>query len=201
MKLPDIDIDVKDRKHALKGLQYREASLFEGGELRKHNTGLFFQDIPIDPISGLASLPSNKKFDFAAANGFFKMDILTNSAYELVQDPDHLDEVLKEEVDWSLFLDREIVEQLHQLGNSYDIIFAYEPKSIEELACLIALIRPGKRHLLGEEWDVVKREVWKPDETGYYYKKSHAIAFAMSIIVQLNLLRSLTDKEKPCRPK
>lgn len=187
MKMPDVDIDVKDREHALEGHVYVKASLLERGDLRKHNTGVFYQSVPEDPITGLSAFPSGKgSGDMASFYGFFKMDLIPNHAYSRVVDPAHLDRLLATPVDWSLFTVREVVESLHQLGNSFDIVDAYEPKSVEDLACLIALIRPGKRHLMGQEWDVVRREVWVPSSDEYFYKKSHAVAFAMCIIVQLN---------------
>jgi DNA polymerase III alpha subunit len=63
------------------------------------------------------------------------------------------------------------------------------PSSIEQLAMFIALLRPGKRHLIGKSWQTIEAEIWIPTEK-YYFKKSHAIAYATSIVVQLNLLAS-----------
>jgi DNA polymerase III alpha subunit len=43
--------------------------------------------------------------------------------------------------------------------------------------------------LLGESWDKVFEEVWKkPTDDTYYFKKSHAIAYAHLVIVHMNLL-------------
>jgi hypothetical protein len=61
------------------------------------------------------------------------------------------------------------------------------PTSIEQLAMILAMIRPGKRYLVGNTWEVIEKEVWeKTDE--YFFKKSHAVGYAVAIIVQLNLI-------------
>lgn len=198
LKRPDVDVDVKDRKHALTGLDHVPASILVDRDLRRHNTGVFFQGIPVDPVTGLASFPSGKKSeDIAGALGYFKIDILPNHAYKNVRDPDHLRDLAEREPDWDLFLDRDVVSGLQQIGNHFDVVEAYAPRSIEDLACLIALIRPGKSHLIGQEWDVIRREIWRPPGDGsYFYKKSHAIAFATCIVVQLNASQELRDS--PC---
>lgn len=55
---------------------------------------------------------------------------------------------------------------------------------------LLALIRPGKRHLVSkverEGWDSVKDEIWVKTEDEYSFKKSHAVAYAHAIVVQMN---------------
>jgi hypothetical protein len=72
------------------------------------------------------------------------------------------------------------------------------PESIEQLAAVLAMIRPAKRYLIGKEWTTVMTEIWtKPDNDDYYFKKAHAIAYAHVIVVQMNLiceeLTGLTD--------
>ena len=52
---------------------------------------------------------------------------------------------------------------------------------------ILAMIRPGKRYLVGNSWDIIEKEVWERTDD-YFFKKSHAIGYAMVIIVQLNLL-------------
>jgi DNA polymerase III alpha subunit len=64
-----------------------------------------------------------------------------------------------------------------------------KPKSIEQLAAVLAIIRPAKKNLLGKSWDEVLEQVWqKPTTDEYYFKKSHAIAYATAIVVQMNLI-------------
>jgi hypothetical protein len=51
------------------------------------------------------------------------------------------------------------------------------------------MIRPAKRYLVGKNWSIVNAEVWlKPDGNEYYFKKSHAMAYAHAIVVQMNLI-------------
>ena len=76
MDLPDIDIDVKDRNEALRELDYICASIMEkDGTSRPHNTGIYFQEIPHDPRTGLSTI------DYKAAEkrGYFKIDLLNSS--------------------------------------------------------------------------------------------------------------------------
>jgi hypothetical protein len=54
---------------------------------------------------------------------------------------------------------------------------------------LLAIIRPAKKHLLGKTWTEIGMEVWKkPENDEYYFKKSHAVAYATAIVVQINLI-------------
>ena len=64
-----------------------------------------------------------------------------------------------------------------------------KPKTISQLAAVLAMIRPAKRYLIGKDWDSVMTEVWtKPENDEYYFKKAHAIAYAHVIVVQMNLI-------------
>lgn len=189
LNLPDIDIDVKDRNEVLKLFdgQYVEASMLQDGEFKKHPTGVFFQDVPTDPFSGRCVFPSgNKSGDVSDAKGLFKLDVIPNHGYTHVTSYSDLNEVLDMPVEWKLFEYEEVVTKLQHIGNHFDIVYAYAPKSLEDLACLIAIIRPAKRYLLGESWDVVKANIWKKEGDEYAFKKSHAFGFALMIVVQLN---------------
>jgi hypothetical protein len=54
---------------------------------------------------------------------------------------------------------------------------------------VLAVIRPAKRYLIGEDWKKVLDEVWvKPVGDEYYFKKAHAMAYAVAIVVQMNLI-------------
>ena len=52
----------------------------------------------------------------------------------------------------------------------------------------LALIRPGKKHLVGKKWYEVGREVWDKGTDGYTFKQAHAIAYAHLVVVHMNLL-------------
>jgi DNA polymerase III alpha subunit len=64
-----------------------------------------------------------------------------------------------------------------------------KPESIEQLAAVLAMIRPAKRYLIGKDWTTVMTEVWtKPENDEYFFKKSHATAYAVAVVVQMNLI-------------
>jgi len=68
-----------------------------------------------------------------------------------------------------------------------------EPRTIEQLAAVLAIIRPAKRHLMHKQWVDIMKEVWvRPTDGSYFFKKSHAVAYAQAIVVQMNLM--LRDK-------
>ena len=63
--------------------------------------------------------------------------------------------------------------------------------SIPRLAMFLSVIRPAKRHLIGRPWAEVAKTIWeRPDDGGYYFKKSHAVAYAHLVAVHMNLLDS-----------
>ena len=42
-----------------------------------------------------------------------------------------------------------------------------------------------------QNWDNIMKEVWqKPKDGSYFFKKSHAVAYAQAIVVQMNLISS-----------
>lgn len=190
--MPDVDIDVKERTHALSGHKFVQASLLQGEVLKKHPSGVYFQNVPVDPVTGYCSIPNGTEAaDLATELGFFKLDLIPSHAYDNIKNPAHLEELLQRPTPWEKFLDKEVLRQLQQLGRHYEIVTRYPPKSIEDLSCLIAIIRPGKKHLIGQDWEFIRSKIWEPDESGYYYKKSHAVAFAISMTVQLKALMEL----------
>ena len=62
---------------------------------------------------------------------------------------------------------------------------------LQQLAIILAMIRPGKRYLVGNDWSVIEKEVWQKTDD-YFFKRSHAIGYATLIIVQLNLIVETT---------
>ena len=94
-----------------------------------------------------------------------------------------------QEPDWDMLKDPKIVENLFHLNGHYNIVSKLEPKNIEQLAAVLAIIRPAKRHLMHKDWLDILKEVWvRPSDGSYFFKKSHAIAYAHAIVVQLNLI-------------
>lgn len=181
----DIDIDVKDRDVLLEKLKHIPASIINKGEVKKHNTGVYFTDIPVHPFTNTANIDYKEAED----RGYFKLDILNVGVYEKVKDEKHLQELINQEPDWSLLEHSEIVEQLFHIHNHFDIVNKLKPKSVEELAAVLAIIRPAKRNLLNLTWTEIRNNVWvKPQDNTYYFKKSHAIGYALAICVQMNLM-------------
>ena len=90
---------------------------------------------------------------------------------------------------WDLLEQDEFSNLLFHVNGHGNVLRQMKPKSIEELAACIAIIRPAKKHLLGKSWNDVFEEVWKkPTTDEYYFKKAHAIAYAHVIVVQMNLI-------------
>lgn len=184
----DIDIDFANREKALEGLNYVPASIIKDGKITKHNTGVYFHDVPQDPITGLCSID----YETAETKGFFKIDFLNVGVYEQVRDEAHLLELMHREIDWSVFCIPEFVSKLFHLGNYGELTAKLNPQSIEHIAMILALIRPGKRHLQGQceryGFDSIRNEIWSKGDAGYEFKKAHAVSYAMLVYVHANLL-------------
>jgi DNA polymerase III alpha subunit len=90
---------------------------------------------------------------------------------------------------WDLLLQDDFNNLLFHVNGHGSILREMQPTSIEQLAAVLAMIRPAKRHLIGKDWTTVIKEVWtKPETNDYYFKKSHATAYAVAIVVQMNLI-------------
>jgi len=182
--MPDIDIDFADREKALKLFKNVPASRVDDGKLVRHNTGVYMHEAPIDPVNNVCAVP----YDKAEDNGMFKLDFLNVSLYKDIRDPEHLDSLMKEPL-WELLEYQEFSDQLFHVGGHSTLLKEMKPKTVEQLAACLAMIRPAKRHLVGKPWDMVMKEVWtKPSDGSYYFKKSHAIAYAVAVVVNMNLL-------------
>ncbi len=189
--LPDVDIDVKDRDKVAALLPFTPATELSPDQTRlvKHKTGLYPQAIPVDTDSGLAAFP----YEYAEHLGYYKVDLIPNHVYDQIESEAHLREILREKTDWSWFLDERFYEgeePLTLLGGHFDLVQKYPPKSIADVAILLALRLPGKRNLVGSEWDHIRTCIWipNPDKTAYTYKLPHATAFATLVVVHAKLL-------------
>ena len=183
--MTDIDIDFKDRNDILNKLHHIPASIIKDNNFARHNTGIYFHEIPVDPFTGNATLDYKK----AEELGYFKIDCLNVNMYKDVESEEHLQRLIDTEPNWELFQHKEIVEQLFHIHDHFSIVSQMKPQSVEQLAIVLAIIRPAKRSLLGESWQSIQKQVWlKPIDNSYYFKKSHAMSYALAIVVQLNLL-------------
>ena len=60
---------------------------------------------------------------------------------------------------------------------------------IPRMAMFLALIRPAKKHLIGKSWDKISEEIWvKPSGDEYYFKKAHAVSYAVLVALHMNIL-------------
>ena len=181
----DIDIDFGDRDKLLSLIKHTPASMRNITPMRRHNTGVYITDIPYDPVNNMSAL----HYEDAEKRGYFKLDLLNVHVYSQVRDEQHLVELMYEP-NWSKLKDREFVEKLIHLSNHYQSIQKMpEPiDSIPRLAMFLALIRPAKKHLIGQSWKEVAKTIWDKENDGYSFKKSHAIAYAQLVVVHMNLL-------------
>ena len=183
----DIDIDFANRDQILALLKHTPASIIKDDKLSKHNTGVYFTEIPVDPFTGSASLD----YQVAEERGYLKLDFLNVNLYSRVKNEQHLIELMNTEPLWDKLYEREFCEQLSHIGNHYSTLLKMpEPvNSIPRLAMFLAIIRPAKRHLIGLTWKEVAKTVWdKPEDGSYGYKKSHAISYSHLVVVHMNLL-------------
>jgi DNA polymerase III alpha subunit len=138
-----------------------------------------------------------RSFDYKRAEerGYFKIDLLNVNLYEGIKSEQELVELMLTEPDWDMLKDKGVVDQLFHINGHFDIVSKLEPKTIEQLAAVLAIIRPAKRGLMYKDWQEILRDVWiKPADNSYYFKKSHAVAYAQAIVVQMNLVaRSKQD--------
>jgi len=184
--MPDVDIDFFDRDKALKLFDHIPASIIKEGIAEKHKTGVYFHSAPKDPVTGHCSLDYKK----AEARGYFKIDCLNVNIYKDIKNEQELVTLMIEEPDWDILKDKSIVDRLFHINGHFEIVSKLEPRNIEQLAATLAIIRPAKRHLLHQYWTDILNEVWvKPNDGSYYFKKSHAVAYAHAIVVQMNLMR------------
>lgn len=186
----DIDIDFADRETVLRLIQHTPARQSNG---RKHNSGIYVTDIPQDPVVGCASLDS----ETAEQRGYFKLDFLNMSVYQLVRDPAHYESMLMATPPWKrLWTDREWAGQLVHVGNYTDLLKTMRPDSIPRMAAFISIIRPGKAHLQTRPWAEVFESVWDGDDSqGYTFKKAHAISYAALVALHMNLTSPFSAQE------
>ena len=189
----DIDIDFADRDKALEQLAHSRAIIVRDGKTDKHNTGVYFQDIPKDPATKLATIDYKEAEDL----GYFKVDFLNAGVYDGVNSNDHLQRLLEREPRWELLQEPEFVKLLFHVGDYASLLKEYKPSSVDQLAMILAIIRPGKKHLQGKSWEEIEKDVWvRPSDNTYFFKKSHSVSYAMAIVVQMNCLVEQLEEMK-----
>jgi len=183
--LPDIDIDFADRKKVLDVIPHIPAAMKENSTFKKHNTGVYCHAIPYNPLTDTASIEYKKAED----RGYFKIDFLNVGIYKDIRDEEHLKTLMEAEPLWDLLEQDDFSNLLFHVNGHGSILRQMKPKNILQLAAVLAMIRPAKRHLIGESWTTVMTTIWtKPEDGEYYFKKAHAVAYAMAVVVQMNLI-------------
>ena len=185
----DIDIDFSNRNAALAILEHVPSSIIKNNKIEKHKTGVYFHKVPTDPITNFSSID----YEVAENMGFYKIDLLNVGVYELIKNEEHLIRLLSTNLDWKLLEYPEFTSNLIHIGNHANMVSKLKPTSIIELAMTLALIRPGKKHLIDScilhGFNYIADEIWKESNDGLYvFKKSHSVGYATLVKVHAVLL-------------
>jgi len=188
----DIDIDFGDRQQILNLVPHTDAVIVRNGEMTRHNTGVYFTDIPHNPVSRTSTIDYREAED----RGYIKLDFLNVGVYSQVKNEQHLEELMRREPAWDRLYEPEFCQQVIHIGNHYDTLIRMPEavNSIPRMAMFLAVMRPAKRYLIGETWSTVTKTVWdRPSDDVYYFKKAHGVAYAHLVVVHMNLLSDLSN--------
>ena len=189
----DIDIDLADRDQLLKLIHAVPAMQLQQGQIRRHNSGVYVTDIPADTVNKCAAVD----YETAEQLGYFKIDLLNMSVYQLINSPEHYQQMLEIEPPWyRLWEDSDWSKNLVHVGNYTDLLVSMKPDSIPRMAAFISIIRPGKAHLQNRPWSEVFESVWDGDDSqGFVFKHAHAVGYAALVALHMNLLNQPVEQE------
>jgi len=184
----DIDIDLADREQLLKLIQATPARQLHQGQVRRHNSGVYVTNIPYDPVNECAAID----YEQAEELGYFKIDLLNMSVYQLIKSPEHYQAVLAATPPWErLWTDPHWTKQLVHVGNYTELLKSMKPDSIPRMAAFISIIRPGKAHLQNRPWAEVFESVWDGDDSqGFVFKHAHALGYSKLVALHMNLINT-----------
>ena len=184
----DVDIDIHPNfKPATVFPTWPRAAVLKDRKLTAHPCGVYPQKMATDPVTGLAAIP----YDQAEDLGYLKVDFLHLSVYSHFKSRSEIEELLQKEPDWTLLQVPSQQAKIFQLAKHGELLSKLKPKTIMELADIMALIRPGKRQFIGlyeKDREAGRRILYAKDESGYSFKKSHACAYAYVVFLQLHLI-------------
>lgn len=185
----DVDIDIdKSRFDSAKLFpDWVRASVLQDGKLTPHPCGVYVQDMAGDPLTGLACIPYDEAEDY----GYLKVDFLNLTVYRHFESRAEIERLHELEPDWTLLQLPSNHEKLFQLARHGELLQKIKPHSILELADVMALIRPGKKAYLPiylKNPNEARKVLYGVDDTGYAFKKSHALAYAYVVQLQLHLI-------------
>ena len=177
----DVDIDVIDRNKILSELKHIPATRFENENKLKHNTGIYVQDVPVDYETGNAS------FDHKSNHDATKIDLINFSVLGSFVSNEQIEKLISIEPDWSLLKDKDFVESTTHIHKWYDLIKRKNVDSVDKLAMFLGIIRPGKEKIRNKSWEEIEKDVWVNHNNGYFFKKSHAYGYALTVVALMNL--------------
>lgn len=184
----DVDIDCQVTFDPTKVFPlWLRASVVREGKLTPHPCGVYPQSTAKDPLTGLSAIPYDQAGDF----GFLKVDFLHLNLLSRVKSRAELEELVSVEPNWTLLQLDSTHPKLFQLSKHGEMLKAIKPSNIQTVSDCMALIRPGKKVLLGlylKARDQARQVLYAKDENGYSFKKSHAIAYSYNIVIQLHLI-------------
>lgn len=188
MRQFDVDIDIGttiDRgAYGIRGFVYNEKT----EKTSPHPSAVYLEDVPLDRLTGLSAID----YKYGDLAGFYKVDLLNNKSYVMFKSKDEILEYMHKPVDWNNFMREDLVKKLPHIGNHFDVVQMVKPKSIHDLADVLALIRPGKSHLLDyymEDKLSTRINLYRePINEQNYFKKAHAISYAVMIVTVMNKL-------------
>src|SRR5882672_1349160 len=131
IKIGDIDIDLSNRNDILQYIEYIPAKKSDG---TKHATGVYIQDIPIDPLTGLAEV-------FYDESKYTKIDFLNLSTLNYFSSNEEISELISKEPNWDLLKIPEIVRGLPQVHEHFDLLQKMSPRSVNDLMGVLDKIR------------------------------------------------------------
>jgi hypothetical protein len=188
----DVDIDFFDKTKILDLIKHISARQERNTQSKRHNSGVYVTDIPYDPIYDCSSI----EYKEAEDRGYFKIDFLNVHVYKHIGDETHYQELLDQEPPWDKLLDNEFSNKVIHIGNHHESLMQMKPGSIPNMAMFLALIRPAKKHLIGKSWEEISTEIWtKPIGNEYYFKKAHAVSYAVLVGLHMNILNQRPELE------
>ena len=178
----DVDIDVPSKTD--KSIFGVRSMIEVDGNIQPHPSGYYVDDVPTDPLTGLCAFDVS----YGDAQGWQKIDLLSNTSYDMFSSKEEVLRLMDMTPQWDLLLDKDILKRLPHITNHYDILERVRPSSIEDLADVLALIRPAKINLLDKyvaNPEKIRKKLYLRSNK-HYFKKSHAISYAVMIVCVLN---------------
>lgn len=183
----DVDLDLQSDFKILEHFDAVLASkVSKTNTLEKHPVGAYFQNIPVDKMTGFSAIP----FKEAEEVGYLKIDFLHLSLLDVFETTEQVRKLSELDPNWDMLNDKKIVRRLFHISNHFRLINRIKPRNIEELADCLALRIPSKKHLI--ESYIINKESTRPELYRkleiFSYKKSHAIAYATNVVLHMHLL-------------